>query len=210
MTPSGRKPITDVVTTTLRKRILNGEYAPGARIRLEETSRQLGVSNTPVREALMRLEAEDLVELLPYRGFVVARLSREDVEDMLWIQTEIYQRLIDRCLDRITAAQLTRLEELNNAEAAQPITWERSFHEALIHVADSRKLTNLLAYANKYTPFTIYVDSSEWVARSRQLHQRLIDALENGDRDEARASIAEEYEGAHRYLTRGANTTRHT
>jgi len=65
-----RPQLADEVATALRERIMSGDLRPGARIRLEEVAAQLGVSITPVREALLTLRGEDMVELQPRRGYV--------------------------------------------------------------------------------------------------------------------------------------------
>ncbi|MFZ0831898.1 MAG: GntR family transcriptional regulator, partial [Mycobacterium sp.] len=79
-----REQLSDEVAAHLRAAIMGGSLRPGTFIRLDETAGQLGVSITPVREALRTLRGEGMVVLEPHRGHVVAPLSRRDVEDIFW------------------------------------------------------------------------------------------------------------------------------
>ena len=83
MTPTRlaqRPQLSEEVADHVRARIMSGEVRPGEFIRLDETAAALGVSVTPVREALLTLRGEGLVDLVPRRGYLVSPMSREDVE----------------------------------------------------------------------------------------------------------------------------------
>src|SRR5512139_3740092 len=88
-----RGQLSDEVATRLRADIMTGTLRPGTYIRLDETAAALGVSITPVREALRTLRGEGMVQLEPHRGHVVAPLSRRDVEDIFWLQAAIAKEL---------------------------------------------------------------------------------------------------------------------
>ncbi|WP_242424773.1 GntR family transcriptional regulator, partial [Frankia sp. EI5c] len=88
--PLPRAPqLADEVAAHLRDLIMSGHIWPGEYIRLDEVARELGVSVTPVREALVRLRSEDMVELEPRRGYVVAPLSQQDIRDLFSLQGDI-------------------------------------------------------------------------------------------------------------------------
>src|SRR6185295_15793066 len=101
--PIRRPQLADEVATHLRALIMSGDLRPGTRVRLEEVAGRLGVSITPVREALLTLRGEDMVELEPRKGYVVAPLSRQDVLDLFQIQGGIAGELAARVAARITA-----------------------------------------------------------------------------------------------------------
>src|SRR3954471_3566328 len=113
-----REQMSDEVAGHLRAAIMSGTLLPGTFIRLDETAAALGVSITPVREALRTLRGEGMVLLEPHRGHVVAPLSRRDVEDIFWLQATIAKELAGTAAERITDAQIEELERLNDALAA--------------------------------------------------------------------------------------------
>ena len=94
-----------------------GTLRPGTFIRLDATAAQLGVSITPVREALRTLRGEGIVVLEPHRGHVVAPLSRRDVEDIFWLQATIARELAATAAEQITDDELDELELCTDALA---------------------------------------------------------------------------------------------
>ena len=102
----------------LRVEIMSGALRPGTFIRLDETAAELGVSIMPVREALRTLRGEGMVQLEPHRGHVVAPLTRDDIEDLFWLQATIAAQLVRSAAERITDEQIDELERLADAVAA--------------------------------------------------------------------------------------------
>lgn len=164
---------------------------PGDHVRLDETAQRLGVSVTPVREALRTLRGEGMVNLVPRRGYVVAELSRLDVEDLFWLQGEIAVKLALRTADVITEDQLGELDwcnrRLRSALDSGDVTGvqdaEFDFHRVHNHVADGRKLAWFLLAATRYTPARLYATDPEWGDVAVDSHAQLIDAYRAGDRD---------------------------
>src|SRR4051794_13883707 len=97
------------VELQLRERILAGDLRPGTFLRPDRLAVELGVSPTPVREALQALRADDMVRALPRRGFVVAPLDRGDVDDLFDVQARITGELAARAAGAIDAEGLARL-----------------------------------------------------------------------------------------------------
>lgn len=162
---------------------------PGDHIRMDETAEQLGVSVTPVREALLTLRGEGMVNLAPHRGYVVAELSRTDVEDLFWLQGELAIRLAVRTSGSITAEQIAELAALNDelrdavdSRDGQRIAFaEFEFHRAHNHIAESGKLAWFLLNATRYTPAQLYATDPDWGVVAVDSHERLIDAYRTGD-----------------------------
>ena len=100
-----REQLSDEVAARLRTGIMTGTLRPGTFIRLDETAAELGVSITPVREALRTLRGEGMVQLEPHRGHVVVPLSRGDIEDIFWLQATIAKELAATAAERITEAR---------------------------------------------------------------------------------------------------------
>ena len=82
-------PLRDVVFNTLRQAILRGELQPGERLMEIQLAQRLGVSRTPVREAIRKLELEGLVLMIPRRGAEVAEITRQDLEDVLEVRAAL-------------------------------------------------------------------------------------------------------------------------
>lgn len=111
-----RRPgLSEEVAGHLRHLIMSGAIRPGQFIRMDETAVELEVSVTPVREALLILRGEGMVNLVPHRGYVVADLTRQDVADIFWLQSVLAVELAVRTASTITSAELDRLAELNEA-----------------------------------------------------------------------------------------------
>src|SRR3954469_1843887 len=165
-----RRQLADEVAGHLRDSIMAGHLRPGDFIRLEEIAAELGVSITPVREALLTLRGEDMVELVPRRGYVVAPLSRQDVRDLFTLQADIAGELAARATARITAEELAELAELqgelDDAVAAVRLDdiehWEFEFHRIVNRAADARKLSWFLHTVTRYTPARFYSGDEGW------------------------------------------------
>ena len=125
---------------------MSGTLLPGTFIRLDETAAQLGVSITPVREALRTLRGEGMVLLEPHRGHVVAPLSRRDVEDIFWLQSTIAKELAAAATERITDDEITELERLNDELAATVETGDgRSHRGRRVRDSTARSITRRAA-----------------------------------------------------------------
>lgn len=188
---------------------MTGVTRPGTFIRLDETAARLGVSITPVREALLTLRGEGMVALEPRRGYVVQPLSREDVTDIYWLQATIAKELATSAADRLTAEQIDELERANEALAAavaqgDPVTVgaaEFAFHRLLNRGAGRMKLAWFLLHAARYMPPQIYVTDTSWGEASVETHRQLIAALRRGDKAAlVELSGAEFNDGVHRLM----------
>ena len=106
-------PLRDVVFNTLRQAILRGELKPGERLMEIQLANKLGVSRTPIREAIRKLELEGLVLMIPRKGAEVAKISESNLRDVLEVRRSLEELAIDLACQRITAEEL---ESLNKAE----------------------------------------------------------------------------------------------
>ena len=107
-------PLRIQVFNTLEDAILNGSYKEGDSLNELRLSKSLGVSRTPVREALMQLELEGLVKNIPNKGAVVVGISEQDVEDIYEIRIRIEGLAARLCAEKITDEELEELEELDS------------------------------------------------------------------------------------------------
>lgn len=194
MQPRARRPLrraqlSDEVAGHLRAAIMSGALRPGTFIRLDETAAELGVSVTPVREALLKLRGEGMVQLEPHRGHVVLPLSRQDIQDIFWLQATIATELAAAATDHITDAEIDELDRINNAlEAAvgssEPATIagiEFAFHRVFNQASGRIKLAWFLLNAARYMPAEVYAADPEWGAATVAHHRELIAALRRHD-----------------------------
>jgi DNA-binding GntR family transcriptional regulator len=143
----------------LKTNILSGRFSPGERLGEEHLAEELGVSRTPVREALHKLELEGLIEPLESRGFCVPHDSPEEVEDLFELRTVLEGYALKLVCERITDEQIARLAGIiDKAEASlrrkridEVFQWNTEFHD-ILHgmVADKRRFHNLIVNMRKY------------------------------------------------------------
>ena len=104
-------PLRDVVFNTLRKAILKGELKPGERLMEIALAERLGVSRTPVREAMRKLELEGLVVMVPRRGAQVANITEKDLNDVLEVRITLENMAIEKACANMTDADIRKLEQ---------------------------------------------------------------------------------------------------
>ncbi len=145
-------PLRDVVFHTLRAAILRGELKPGERLMELQLAAKLGVSRTPIREAIRMLEQEGLAITIPRRGAEVARMTEKDMEDVLQIRSALEELAVRLSCRNMTAEELKELkaamdafEEMSESEDIPEIARaDVNFHEVLYKAADNPKLLGLL------------------------------------------------------------------
>jgi DNA-binding GntR family transcriptional regulator len=206
-----REQLSDEVAGRLRADIMTGVLRPGTFIRLDETAAQLGVSITPVREALRTLRGEGMVQLEPHRGHVVVPLSRTDVEDIFWLQATIAKELAATACARITEDEIDDLDRLNDALASAVdngdpddiASAEFAFHRAFNRSTGRIKLAWFLLHVARYLPGHIYAGDPHWGTAAVAGHRELIDALRRRDADTVVGLTAGEFtDGARRLIAR--------
>jgi DNA-binding GntR family transcriptional regulator len=204
---TSRPQLSDEVAAHLREAIMSGALHPGQFVRLDAVAAELGVSVTPVREALLALRAEDMVELEPRRGFVVSPLSRRDVEDMFRLQADLAAQLAVRATELITPSQLQHLSEvaaaLAAAEGHQELSaLEYEFHRLINKAAASRKLARFLDMASRYVPARVYTADPQWRLQVVSDHADLLAALAARDPSAARSAVLRHVQDGEQRLLR--------
>ena len=104
-------PLRDVVFNTLRQAILTGELKPGERLMEIHLANRLGVSRTPIREAIRKLELEGLVTMIPRRGAEVAQITEKSMNDVLEVRRALDALCVELACDRITKEELESLKQ---------------------------------------------------------------------------------------------------
>lgn len=111
-------PLRDVVFHTLRQAILKGELEPGERLMEIQLANRLGVSRTPIREAIRKLELEGLVLMIPRKGAEVAKISQKSLKDVLEVRRSLEELAIELACQRMTEDEIRELEDAQKAFAA--------------------------------------------------------------------------------------------
>jgi DNA-binding GntR family transcriptional regulator len=181
--------LSDEVAGHLRAAIMSGTLRPGTFIRLDETAASLGVSITPVREALLKLRGEGMVQLEPHRGHVVLPLTEQDIHDIFWLQATIARELAGAAAARIGEHEIEELERLNEALAAAVesgdaesiASIEFAFHRVFNQASGRIKLAWFLLNAARSMPVLVYAADPDWGAAAVDNHRRLIAALRQRD-----------------------------
>jgi len=169
----------------------------------------LGVSVTPVREALLNLCAEGLLVQRPRRGFMVVELTARDVADVANVQAFIGGELAARAAENVTDGQLAELraiqDELERAygegDLDRTVRLNHEFHRLVNVVGDSPKLTQFMSAITRYAPESVFPTLSGWPAQSTRDHRRVVDALARRDAGAARSAMAEHFTGGVKPLT---------
>ena len=145
-------PLRDVVFNTLREAILKGEIKPGERLMELQLAAKLGVSRTPIREAIRMLEQEGLAVTIPRRGAEVARMTEKDMQDVLQVREALDELAANIACECITLEELEQLEQAMNSfeEAVYTKDIKRIadtdmvFHDIIYHATRNPKLEMIL------------------------------------------------------------------
>jgi DNA-binding GntR family transcriptional regulator len=199
------------VLERLRALILTGEYGPDERLIEEQLAERLGVSRTPVRQALTMLEAEGLVEITPNRGATVCSFSIEDVWDIYDLRAVLEGHAARRAAGRIERRELERLRELAREMEGLPgqfddheeeiralVALNQGFHGTIVEASRNRRLERLI---NRTVEIPLMFKAFYWYTLhertiSNHYHRQILEALENGDADRAEIIMREHvYEG---------------
>jgi DNA-binding GntR family transcriptional regulator len=196
------------VREQLQDAILEGVLKPGERLRAEALAQRYGTSRTPVREALLQLEAQGLVEVEPNRGAVVRAFDRADLLDLYEVRALLEPAAAARAARRIAPHDIERLRA--NCDAAEragddadaQIALNEEFHRIIGEAADSPRLqVAMRAVAGIPRAFrSVFWHSEEQRAESLLCHQRLVTAFRARDDKLAEAVMRMHIRGAVAFL----------
>lgn len=196
-----RATLRDAAAEEIRRRVFAAELHPGARIDQEALARDLGVSRVPIREALITLHDEGIVENVAHRGAFVARLSREDVHDHYRLLGVVAGLAAERAAAHLSAAEVedlrrlaAHMETVDSAREEEELNFE--FHRRINRAAGSRRLMSVLGILVKAVPSTFYESHSEWPGKARDDHRRIVAALADGDAGRAREETEQHFADA--------------
>ncbi len=145
-------PLRDVVFNTLREAILRGDLVPGERLMELQLAAKLGVSRTPIREAIRMLEQEGLAITIPRKGAIVAGMTEKDMQDVLEIREALEELSVQVACDKITDEEVAKLREnmenfetsLKSGDLKRMAEADVEFHDVIYQATDNPKLINML------------------------------------------------------------------
>jgi DNA-binding GntR family transcriptional regulator len=182
------KTVAAAVADSLRERILNGELAPGMQLRQDALAEEFGISRIPVREALLQLEATNLVKIVPHRGAVVSGLTLGELEDIFQLRAQMEPQLLILSAPRLTPDDFNALRALSEEycgalESNQILRWgdlNRRFHlDLLRHAGRPRSLTILSGLLQDCDrPTRLQLATSGDMAAAVREHTEILDLCE--------------------------------
>ncbi|MGN0363816.1 MAG: GntR family transcriptional regulator [Bilifractor sp.] len=189
-------PLRDVVFQTLRKGILRGDLKPGERLMEIQLANRLGVSRTPIREAIRMLELEGLVYNIPRRGAQVASITEQDLHDVLEVRLGLEEMAVDLALDRITPEELEALYQasrkfekmVGKAGLTELAKADEDFHDIIYKSTGNRRLVQLINNLREqmYRYRVEYLKDEENRNTLIREHDELWKSLKDKDRESAK------------------------
>ena len=192
-------PLRDVVFNTLREAILKGELKPGERLMELQLAAKLGVSRTPIREAIRMLEQEGLAVTIPRKGAEVARMTEKDMEDVLQIRDALDELAASIACEQISEEELAELrhtmhefeESTKTGDVKRIAEADVRFHDIIYHATRNVKLENMLnnlreqMYRYRYEYIKDHTDYKQLVRE----HAAIIAGFERHDVAYVRAAM---------------------
>lgn len=195
-------PLRNVVFQTLRTAILTGELKPGEHLMELQLADKLGVSRTPIREAIQMLEKEGLANIVPRKGAHVAKMTEKDLIDVLMIRKTLEDLALRTACELITKEELAELKATMRAfeectkqnDVVKTAQADVAFHDVIYEAADNPKLLVILNNLREqmYRYRVEYLKDSSIFPQLVEEHRQMYNAIVNGDQ-EAAAECLEEH-----------------
>lgn len=194
-------PLRDVVFNTLRQAILKGELAPGERLMEIQLAERLGVSRTPIREAIRKLELEGLVLMIPRKGAEVAKISEKSLRDVLEVRRSLEELAIELACQRMSGEEIRQLQEaqrgfeeaIYQGDAMQIAENDEQYHSIIYCGTGNARLVQILNNLREQ----MYRYRLEYIkdADKRQIlileHEKILRAIQNHHVAEAKEAMRE-------------------
>lgn len=192
--------LSDQVYAHLRRQMNQGDLLPGSTINIGEIAKQLGISKTPLRDALIHLEIEGFVTILPRRGVRVNQLQIEDVKNAYDAIGLVESFIILQCIDKITSTHIKKLETLNDKmikdieknNFSQLFKTNLDFHNIYLDISDNDLLKKFIfPIKHRLYDFPRQNFIPEWEMRNCQEHKEFIENLKAGNASDASSILKE-------------------
>ena len=192
------KPLREMVYEELKMQILKGSIIPGTRMMEVELAEEMGVSRTPIREAIRKLEKEGLVTIEPRRGAYASMISTEDMVEILEVRQDLEGLAAYFAADRMTDAQMEELRKESNSyndavkrgNMEDMIKHDTRFHHIIVESCRNKILVQMIEQLQELVlRFRyIYYDNFRRAENMPEEHEAIVAAIAEGDADKARAA----------------------
>lgn len=190
------RPLREIVYEQLKMQILTGKIIPGTRMMEVELADEMGVSRTPVREAIRKLEKEGLVTIEPRRGAYASDISVKDMVDTLEVREDLEGLAAALAAERMSEGQIEELRQINqgyseaikNSDTEKIIEYDELFHKHIVSCSGNKTLIQLsetvqeLALRFRY----LYYDDFSRYENMPVEHKQIIEAITSGDAERTR------------------------
>ena len=188
-------PLRDVVFNTLRQAIITGEFAPGERLMEIVLAERLGVSRTPVREAIRKLELEGLVVMVPRKGAEVARITEKSLKEVLEVRCALEElgvilacrRITDEGKEELKKAHQEFKKAVESKDFLEIATKDEAFHECIFESTDNKRLLQIINNLKEqmYRYRMEYVKDIGYHEKLVKEHEEMLDAITSGNEKKA-------------------------
>ena len=188
-------PLRDVVFNTLRQAILRGELKPGERLMEIQLANKLGVSRTPIREAIRKLELEGLVLMIPRKGDEVAEITEKSLRDVLEVRRALEELSVQLACEKITKEEIRELERVakefqqvvKSSDITEIAEVDVRFHDIIYTATDNQKLIQLLNNLREqmYRYRVEYLKRDGVFPQLIAEHEAIIRHIENNEKEKA-------------------------
>ena len=214
--------VSDAAYEILREKIISREFTAGQRLDLDDVEQQLGISRTPVKEALARLEMEGLVHIVPRSGTFVTDPDPKEIAESFDVRRVLEVYAVELAIGRMTDEDLldlrTMIQELEELAAAPDrdaiypryLTLDHQFHQNLVSLSGNERLQQAHKRENLHAQMARirYRRSERELEAAQMEHQRLVAALEAGDVERAKSEMDAHLQRAKRSLLRDMGVPR--
>lgn len=208
-------PLRDVVFNTLRRAILKGELKPGERLMEIALADKLGVSRTPIREAIRKLELEGLVVMAPRKGAKVASITERDLNDVLEVRKGMEVLAISLACKRITGEELEKLETIEQSfqkliesgNLTELAEMDVKFHDTIYQATNNQRLVQLLNNLREQM-YRYRMEYLKDIAVRRTLaeeHKAICQALRKRDEQQAEQYVSIHIDNQQKAIIRSLN-----
>ena len=182
--------LSELVYNYLRQQMNAGNLIPGSTLNIGEIASKLGISKTPLRDALIHLELEGFVTILPRRGVLINKLEIDHVKQVYDAIGLIESFIVESCIDKIKAAHISRLEKLNEQMIADIEADDFSkffktnlkFHNVYVDISENEALKKfILPLKHRLYDFPRQNYIPEWELNNCREHAEFIEFLKKGD-----------------------------
>lgn len=191
-------PLRDVVFNTLRQAILRGEFKSGERLMEIQLANKLGVSRTPIREAIRKLELEGLVIMIPRKGAEVADITEKSLRDVLEVRKALEELAVQLACEKITQEELEELEQAGenfkkvlkrSKDITEVAEADVRFHDVIYMATDNQKLIHLLNKLREqmYRYRVEYLKNPDVHEQLTQEHEEIVYHIKRREKVEATA-----------------------